>query len=750
VRRCLTLAGLLTALAAAPAGADTTFTVTKTADTNDGSCLPGNCSLRDAVTAANADADASTINLPAGHYTLTGAAGEDMNATGDLDVTHDLTVIGAGAASTVIDGGLNDRIFDVKGTTTHFTVSGVTLTRGSEITGSAINTVGSGLTLDHVNVTDNVAKGSTYGFGAVAGNSTGDATLTITDSTFTGNISGGNTYGGYGIVPFGASGDLTVSVTRSRFASNRMGGDGTTGAFGEGLFRLDSSKNGSITVEDSSFVGNTMGGGAPSSAGYGILEVYSSMALNLAVTNSTFSGNSSGGGGTASGGIGPIYYVGGSSGSTLTVSGSTFSGNTVGGNGSDGKGGGIYATPSGDTTVTVTNSTITGNSVGGGAMTATGDGGGIYMVPSGGFTLDVGLSNVTVAGNSTGGGGALGHGGGYFTSGTVNTQVSNSIIADNVAAGAANNCSLPVTSSNHSIENGTTCGFGGAGDQNAEPLLAPLGDFGGSTQTRPLLPGSPAIDHGAGCPTADQRGQPRPFGAACDVGAYEFAPPTPTTGGATQIKQKSALLGGSLVPSLRTASFHFEYGKTTAYGSQSASQVANGLAAVGASALIGGLKPGTRYHYRLVATGDATVAGKDATFKTARVSLSKLRLSPSRFRAAPKGGSIARKRKTGTNIAYRVSSSSKTTFRVLKPAAGRRVGKKCRKPSARNRRGRKCTRFVSLGKFSHKDKAGKNKLHFTGRVHRHALAPGKYRLRATPRASGVNGKPRTARFKVVP
>src|SRR5262249_53433523 len=159
---------------------------------------------------------------------------------------------GAGAASTVIDGGLNDRIFDVRVGTAKLTVSGLTLTRGSELTGSAINTVGDGLTLDHVNVTDNVASGNTNGFGAVAGNAAGDATLTITDSAFTGNIVGGNTHGGYGIVPFGASGDLTVKITRSRFASNRMGGDGTTGAFGEGLFRLDSSQNGSITVEDSS------------------------------------------------------------------------------------------------------------------------------------------------------------------------------------------------------------------------------------------------------------------------------------------------------------------------------------------------------------------------------------------------------------------------------------------------------------------------------------------------------------------
>ena len=59
---------------------------------------------------------------------------------------------------------------------------------------------------------------------------------------------------------------------------------------------------------------------------------------------------------------------------------------------------------------------------------------------------------------------------------------------------------------------------------NMNPLLGPLRDNGGPTPTQALLPGSPAIDHGddAGCPTADQRGVPRPRGAACDIGAYEY------------------------------------------------------------------------------------------------------------------------------------------------------------------------------------------------------------------------------------
>src|SRR2546422_522407 len=80
-----------------------TFTVTKTADTADGTC-DTDCSLREAISAANAAAGSDTITLPAGTYTLTIAgANEFANASGDLNSTGDLTINGAGADVTVID-----------------------------------------------------------------------------------------------------------------------------------------------------------------------------------------------------------------------------------------------------------------------------------------------------------------------------------------------------------------------------------------------------------------------------------------------------------------------------------------------------------------------------------------------------------------------------------------------------------------------------------------------------------------------
>ncbi len=57
----------------------------------------------------------------------------------------------------------------------------------------------------------------------------------------------------------------------------------------------------------------------------------------------------------------------------------------------------------------------------------------------------------------------------------------------------------------------------------ADPKLGALGDYGGYTQTIPLLTGSSAIDAGdnASCPATDQRGITRPQNNACDIGAYE-------------------------------------------------------------------------------------------------------------------------------------------------------------------------------------------------------------------------------------
>ena len=95
-----------------------TFTVDSTLDAvdanlGDGVCATAThvCTLRAAIQEANAFAGADTITLPAGMYTLSIPGPlEDEAATGDLDITDDLTLTGAGAANTIIDGGGLDRV----------------------------------------------------------------------------------------------------------------------------------------------------------------------------------------------------------------------------------------------------------------------------------------------------------------------------------------------------------------------------------------------------------------------------------------------------------------------------------------------------------------------------------------------------------------------------------------------------------------------------------------------------------------
>ena len=88
-----------------------TFTVNSTADSADvtagnGLCADasGDCTLRAAIQEANALAGNDTINLGTATYTLSLTGTDDTAALGDLDITQDVTISGAGTTSTVIDG----------------------------------------------------------------------------------------------------------------------------------------------------------------------------------------------------------------------------------------------------------------------------------------------------------------------------------------------------------------------------------------------------------------------------------------------------------------------------------------------------------------------------------------------------------------------------------------------------------------------------------------------------------------------
>jgi len=245
------------------------------------------------------------------------------------------------------------------------------------------------------------------------------------------------------------------------------------------------------------------------------------------------------------GGGGGIYNIG-----TLTISNSTVSGNLVTSyhGFTSGAGGGIFNTG----TLTISNSTVSGNSVTFSCLK--------YCSASGAGIANTGtltINNSTLSGNraykdkrcklkcfalggavSNGGRLAInnstlsensaGKGGGISNSGTATLQ--NSIVANN----SGGNCDGAMTSNGYNLSSGHTCNFNNAGDlNNTSPKLGQLGNYGGPTQTIPLLPGSPAIDAGnpSGCTDGkgnllqtDQRGEPRPDKEdtrGCDMGAYE-------------------------------------------------------------------------------------------------------------------------------------------------------------------------------------------------------------------------------------
>jgi len=184
---------------------------------------------------------------------------------------------------------------------------------------------------------------------------------------------------------------------------------------------------------------------------------------------------------------------------TLTLNRCTLTGNTAAGAAPGaGLGGGICNL--GNQTLTLNQCTLVGNS-------AQDSGGGVFNYVG---TLNV--NQCTIFGNSAGSN-YFGGGGGIINYAGPAGTLYNSIVARNTG-----------------IEN---TNYGGAFTlannlTNGDPLLAPLGNYGGPTQTMPPLPGSPAIDAGgASTFTTDQRGRPRVVGSAPDIGAVEFQDASP-------------------------------------------------------------------------------------------------------------------------------------------------------------------------------------------------------------------------------
>ncbi len=124
----------------------TTFPVTKTDDTNDGTCDP-DCSLREAIDAANTNAGADDVPVPAGTYLLT---------LGQLVISDDVSIAGAGQSNTIIDGNATDRVFDIGATSGVVAISRVTIQNGYGHYGGGIRSY-SDLILTDSTVSNNTA-----------------------------------------------------------------------------------------------------------------------------------------------------------------------------------------------------------------------------------------------------------------------------------------------------------------------------------------------------------------------------------------------------------------------------------------------------------------------------------------------------------------------------------------------------------------------------------------------------------------
>lgn len=277
-----------------------TFTVNSPADVPDanpgnGVCETANgngvCTLRAAIQESNALAGADSIVLQAGViYTLTRVGADDTALNGDLDILDSVTITGAGAGSTTIDGNGNvvhERVMQIfpclGGSTcdgTHpanvVSISGLTIKNGNSpsLGGGVLNYAM--LTMVDCAVTNNNVSG-TNGYGGGIYNA---GTLILSNSSVSNNVSGSSNPDGGGIYNSGP-----MTITNSTISGN------TSGKNGGGIY----------TIDDVAMIRNsTISGNTAAVTGGGIYKNSSS----VVAINSTISGNFSMGDG------GGIYVSG--------------------------------------------------------------------------------------------------------------------------------------------------------------------------------------------------------------------------------------------------------------------------------------------------------------------------------------------------------------------------------------------------------------------------------------------------------
>jgi hypothetical protein len=375
--------------------------------------------------------------------------------------------------------------------------------------GGALRNTASKLTITNSLITGNAATaGGNYPF-----LHSSPLDLTISGTTVSNNTA--NLGGGVRFVS--AGGVLTVSG--STFSKNI-----STGGAGGGLMIGTATTSDACTISNCVFDENTT---TASGAG---LRVFAK--INLLVTDCTFFKNSS----TSAGGA---VFLSDFGGKTITFERCTFEANTTNNSG------GAISTSAASTggVLVLRNSTFVGN-------TAPAGNGGMFRSFTS-FAGTVNVENCTIVGNSaSGSGGGISFGGSTTLVQTLN--IVSSIVAKNLAGGnpsstvadlhRSNAAAIGVIAVDFSLigvvpttppftEPNPGSNLKGSTAAPLDPLLLPIGNFGGPTRTAIPTASSPVIDVGsnpAGL-SDDQRGAgfPRAFNGKVDMGATEAFNPLP-------------------------------------------------------------------------------------------------------------------------------------------------------------------------------------------------------------------------------
>jgi uncharacterized repeat protein (TIGR01451 family)/CSLREA domain-containing protein len=303
VLAALLVVGGLLLPAAQPVRAAGPFTVNTLSDTKDlttadGLCLDagGKCSLRAAIEQANVTGGATTITVPAGTYNLTLGA-LDIAPTGGLT----FTINGAGAASTILQGGGTDRVIQIDyngvgGTTV--TLSNLAISGGRDTVdhigaagiyaGSITSASLDHLTLQNCAVTGNqiVPLNATSNFEPGGGVLMNGGNLTVSNCTFSNNSAGTSWGGAIAFISQATAGIL--SITNSTFTNNSMANTSGSAGMGGGAVYINSISGPTHTITGSVFNANAVTSSSGGASG-GALYIQGG-ATN--VSNSTFTANS--------------------------------------------------------------------------------------------------------------------------------------------------------------------------------------------------------------------------------------------------------------------------------------------------------------------------------------------------------------------------------------------------------------------------------------------------------------------------